>query len=270
MEEIENPKPPESEITPVTTPAQLVPDNPIPPILVNVPDIGPAPALEPKPDPATLEVKVPALPAYQAGDGTWICPECGKSGYPARSRLIHHHIRRVHAKRAGEIEALLPPTTGGNRGRPPRSITPAATAEIVPDNGETLPPDFSDITGGDETVMAPAPAAEPVKLVDYGKMGEMTFDLGTGIFVKLFGDEWKPQSAEERAGVVDAIRAYYQSKQMPDIPPGMMLAIVVAVYAAPRISAPTTRSRLQMLWTWTKLKIFRLKPQPPKLQVIPT
>lgn len=105
-------------------------------------------------------------------------------------------------------------------------------------------PDFSDMT--------PEAAA-----TDYSAMSAMIFDSSTGILTMTFGPEWQPQSPQERDAVTKALATYLQAKQVKDIPPGMMLAVVILAYSAQRLKAPTTANKLVMVWTWIKTKLFK-------------
>ena len=255
-------------------------DASIPPITVETGSLTPAPAAPPEASPAPAAPPeappapaappeappAPAAPFVQGVSGGYICPECGKGGFKYRSQLIQRHIRHAHRLIADSVEARVP---GGNGSPgapllPPRTTAPAASMPGARPT-EALPaPDFSDLES-EPRIEVPA----PVKLPNYKQMGEMTFDLSTGIMVKVFGDEWKPSCPDERNTMVDAIRAYYESKQLPDIPPGMMLCFMIAVYSAPRFAAPATKNKLSLLWAWVKVKVFRRKPsKPSKLSVV--
>jgi hypothetical protein len=110
--------------------------------------------------------------------------------------------------------------------------------------------DFSDIAALHETH------------VDYGLMSGSLFDMGTGTLATIFGPEWQAKTPQEREMVVGALRVYLESKQVKDIPPGLMLTIILVAYSAPRLQAPPTREKLRFGWTWVKMKIvpfFRRK-----------
>lgn len=123
-------------------------------------------------------------------------------------------------------------------------------------NGGKMPT-FDDVT------KPAAPIAE--KLVDYNAMAGMVFDMSTGILTMTFGQEWQPKPAQEpgkpgeRDIVVGALANYFQSQQVTDIPPGLMLTVVCVAYAGPRLREPNTSSKLKMAWTWLRLKVSNLR-----------
>ncbi len=101
--------------------------------------------------------------------------------------------------------------------------------------------------------------AEQVNQVDYALMSGALFDMSTGALSTMFGPEWMPKSAQEREHVILPLMVYLKSKQVQDIPPGMMLTIIVCAYAAPRLREPSTASKLGAMWVWLKSKIIRKK-----------
>lgn len=95
--------------------------------------------------------------------------------------------------------------------------------------------------------------------VDYDVMGGLMFDMVTNASSMMLGPEWQPNNPEERKLVVASVAAYLRSKEIKDIPPGMMLALVLTVYAAPRITKPSTAGKLRIGWAWLKEKFRRKK-----------
>ena len=130
------------------------------------------------------------------------------------------------------------------------------------------PADFSDVLGED-----PSPEPRPQNLdpvpglaqaaqsagTDYGALASMFFDTGVGIGTAVFGPEWQPKSPEEKNMVTAPLAVYLKSKGMTDLPPGVVLSIVVLAYSAPRLQAPATRKKIQAWWFWVKTKFFRRK-----------
>lgn len=114
--------------------------------------------------------------------------------------------------------------------------------------------DFSDVTA----------AAAATTLVDYKLMAGALFDMSAGVLTNTLGPEWQPRSVEERGTVCSALEIYLQTKQAKDIPPGLMLTIVVVAYAAPRLQAPSTKEKLMPMisWGWLKVKSFFSKRKP--------
>lgn len=198
--------------------------------------------VEPLPEPAPAPEPTPTVEPVPVPGGA--CPICGKAGWKNQQALAAH-IRFGHKQNR----------TGARNIKSQR--------ESVADNGEIPGADFSDIDGSQP---APTPVVEPgPKLPNYAQTAAMSFDMTTGLLTRIFGPEWQPQSVEERAMVVTAIEAYYRSVELPDIPPGYMLCFVVAAYAAPRLNAPPTRTKLQALWLWVKMKFTRKKHVPIKV-----
>lgn len=121
-------------------------------------------------------------------------------------------------------------------------------------------PTFEDVTKP-ETPLA-------VQVVDYDAMAAVVFTMTTGLLTTTFGPEWQPRPAEqpgqpgEKDIVCGALSLYFKSKNAQDIPPGLMLTAVVIAYAGPRLRAPNTSSKLQMAWTWFKLKLSRFRKKP--------
>lgn len=135
---------------------------------------------------------------------------------------------------------------GGSK--PPGSQN-GATSSGTENHGR---PDFSDILGNT------AQAAE----TDYGALANIFFDTGVGVTTMFFGPEWQPRSPEEKSMVTAPLAVYLKSKGMTDLPPGVILSIVILAYSAPRLQAPSTKQKLQGGWIWLKSKIFRKKFTP--------
>lgn len=118
----------------------------------------------------------------------------------------------------------------------------------------------------------PPPMPPPV---DYGAMGAVLVDLVTQTAANILGPEWLPRSiddgkgnkVEERTVLIGATAAYLKSRQMPDIPPGWVLVAVVAAYATPRFTQPTTRQRIGGVLNWFK-GLFKRKPRPGEAQPV--
>jgi SAM-dependent MidA family methyltransferase len=112
-------------------------------------------------------------------------------------------------------------------------------------------PDFSDLTG---TAQTPG-----IATVDYKAMSEMLFDMSTGVAATSLGQEWLPKSVEERQMVCKPLAAYMKSKEMKDLPPGVVLSFVVLAYSMPRFAQPSTKEKLVRGWFWLKSKLQRKK-----------
>jgi hypothetical protein len=140
---------------------------------------------------------------------------------------------------------------------------PANMHNVRDDKGHFIPrpppkADFSDILGQGEPQ-----AAQPAfngELVDYTKLAEITFSLSTGMLSGVFGPEWQPENEEERKFVVQPLAAYYRSKEVKDLPPGVLLAVVVSAYGIRRLPKPGTSTKLKLWWVWLTSKFKRKKP----------
>ena len=128
------------------------------------------------------------------------------------------------------------------------------------------PADFSDVLGEDPSpgpqnpnpIPGLAQAAQSAG-TDYGALASMFFATGVGIGTAIFGPEWQAKSPEEKQMVCGPLAVYLKSKGMTDLPPGVVLSIVVLAYSAPRLQAPATRQKIQAWWFWVKSKFFRRK-----------
>lgn len=138
----------------------------------------------------------------------------------------------------------------------PTPETPAPGADINAPKKIGRPP------GSKTKPKSPSTIAdvEAVKPVDFRAMGNLVFDLSTNALAMGLGPEWKPQSPEERELVADSLAKYFESQQLKDIPPGMMLLLVCGVYALPRVNQPKTKEKIAAGWTWLKMKIAGKNP----------
>ena len=172
------------------------------------------------------------------------CPECLKGPFESQ-RALDAHVRFKHTLPASRAKAAAEK----------KKLEEAGRAAI---NGEPIPaPDFSDI-GGPAAPPPIQPLVNPSQR--YEVLAGQTFDLSTGLLSKVFGPEWQPSDADERKAVVYAIHKYYESVQLPDLPPGYLLCFVCLAYAAPRLGAQPTKTKLQRAFLWLKSKFSRQKP----------
>jgi len=198
--------------------------------------------------PAQKPVKPVVLAPPRPGSEPIACPECGwqpSAKTEDREQALKAHIRFKHTlprarKEAADRKAGVAPSVNGEQ--PP-------------------PPDFSDIPDG--PAQPAAPVLAPAK---FEGMANMSFDMTTGLLARIFGNEWLPQpdaddqtKSTERATVVLAIQKYYESINLPDIPPGYMLCFVVLAYSAPRLAAQPTKTKLQSAWLRFKLFFSKKK-----------
>lgn len=87
----------------------------------------------------------------------------------------------------------------------------------------------------------PKPVGPPV---DYGKLANVMFDMGVGLLTTGFGPEWQPENPDERQMIIDPLATYLESQGFTDLPPGVVLSIVVIAYSAKRIHHPNTKAKL--------------------------
>lgn len=99
--------------------------------------------------------------------------------------------------------------------------------------------------------------------VNYPAMSEALFVMSTSSLSTIFGPEWQPRDEQEKKWVVECLAVYLKSKQTKDIPPGLMLSIVLLSYSAPRLKSPNTATKLKLAWLWIKDK-FRKRTRSPR------
>jgi hypothetical protein len=146
----------------------------------------------------------------------------------------------------------------GNVGTPPplSTDTPPVKKRIGRPPGTKNKPkaDFGDV----ESIAAIA--AEPAKPpVDYAAMSGAVFDMATSTLGIALGPEWLAKSPEEKQMVCVPLQAYFQAKQVEDLPPGLMLTFVLVAYSVPRLKEPPTAGKLKLGWQWLKSKLRRKK-----------
>lgn len=147
--------------------------------------------------------------------------------------------------------------------QPPLTATPVIpptdsepeTEEIK--RGRGRPPGSKNKPKSPSTI---ADVVTPQATPNFGLMGEVVFDMSTNALAVGLGEEWLPSSPQERQLVCVSLAKYFEAQQVKDIPPGMMLALVVSVYALPRLSKPNTATKLKLGWTWLKSKLSRKNP----------
>lgn len=100
-----------------------------------------------------------------------------------------------------------------------------------------------------------APAGPDVKLQDEAlgsASAEIIFTLG----IAIFGQDYLP-TENERLYMSSAFTQYYKSKNMNDLPPGLILATAILSYIAPRLHKETSITKIKKCFYWVKSKIFR-------------
>lgn len=217
--------------------ADLVAEN-IPPA-----NSEPAPAPDPEPTPEATPAEAPKeTPQPVATPATVVTP----------SQLVADQIP----------SPVLPPVPGGEpkrgRGRPPGQKNKpkpgeAGASQIVIPTEEA---------GAENNGENPQPE---LAAVNYRQLAEVSFDLTTNTLAGLVGPEWRSTDPAEREGVLKPLEVYFASKKMEDIPPGAVLCFALASYAAVRMRAPATRSKIAFGWSWLKYKISGKRDFTPKV-----
>jgi hypothetical protein len=116
---------------------------------------------------------------------------------------------------------------------------------------------------------------EPEKPVDYAALAQLMFVIGTSTLAQIFGPEWLPRPRtpeQQRPGlapipavpgeedmIMPPLAKYLETQGVKDIPPGVMLCIVLGAYVAPRLNAPNTREKLKGVWYWIRSKFPKKK-----------
>jgi hypothetical protein len=93
--------------------------------------------------------------------------------------------------------------------------------------------------------------------------GQTIADTFIGCAHMALGDEWAPRldpatGMNERLAMGQAWGRYLESRDMRDIPPGVMVTMVMTMYALPRLVQPQTQSKLARFGNWSKEKLSPL------------
>jgi len=150
--------------------------------------------------------------------------------------------------------AAVPPTVATDLVDPAPTDTPPESTEEIR-RGRGRPPGSRNKPKSPSSIAEAPPA--PTIIPNYALMGEVVFDMSTNALAVGLGEEWLPSSQQERMLVCGSLAKYFEAQQVKDIPPGMMLGLVVSVYALPRLSKPNTRSKIMLAWAWIKSKMGR-------------
>ena len=144
---------------------------------------------------------------------------------------------------------------GGTKRKTPNPDISANGSAANNDQGA----DFSDVIGGNEQRKTESVLPVNPSGVNYDALAGMTFDLTVGTLTTVFGPEWQPKSPEEKQSVVIPLSAYMKSKNFSDLPPGMVLCVMVVAYSSTRLQTPNTKQKITGAWLWLKSKFFRKK-----------
>lgn len=137
------------------------------------------------------------------------------------------------------------------RGRKPGQREAAQRENTRPNSTGKLPPKTAPDSGTIPGDISSAPD------VDYKAIAQAAVGTTLGIAVMTFGDEWRPKDKAEYSGLCDATESYFKAKGVQDLPPGWLLLATVTAYSLPRLTAPTTKSRIMA--GWLRIKGFFAK-----------
>jgi hypothetical protein len=103
-------------------------------------------------------------------------------------------------------------------------------------------------------------------MVDYEALAQVVVESGTEIAATFIGPEWRPQMLtapggaqfDERLTLVKPIARYLEEKQMPDLPPGVLVLLAIGLYSSRRFQVPNTRQKVggMMKMAWGKVTGF--------------
>lgn len=128
---------------------------------------------------------------------------------------------------------------------------------------------------------APEPEPIPAGPDRFRQSAESTFDGIIILATMLIGQEWQPRSGklpngqhvDEREQVVKALEKYYRTKNIPELPPWLELAMAAGVYSACRLREQNTRTKMQIVYLKVKgalSSVFgRLFRRKRGLQIVP-
>lgn len=100
-------------------------------------------------------------------------------------------------------------------------------------------------------------AAEAEIIVTGQSAASLTFLLG----IMVFKEDGKP-TQDEINQVTYAYQTYFRAKNIRDLPPGVILATALIVYAGPRLMKPKTSKKIGVLWEKVKKRYSRKKRTP--------
>jgi hypothetical protein len=222
------------------------------------------------------------LPENQPENQTSNNPAPENSTPPAENPQNLAPVNAV-AEEIKPAELIAPRGRGRPRGsktknrRADGKFAPGTPENAAPAN--VVAPEFVSSIPGEPAPAGAAPVADPSQAspdaqnapqaVDYRATAVFVVTMATGTLAGVIGPEWKPDDKNEEEILINAVEAYMRTKQTPEIPPGMMLALVVAGYSMKRINQPGTRSFLERakiragkIALWFKSKMARKRPAP--------
>lgn len=101
-------------------------------------------------------------------------------------------------------------------------------------------------SGGVKTPASVAVEVTKQAVKDYRGTASFLCQLVFGSCEGFLGAHWRPSDGE-RSNIENATARYCEAHDWGDLPPGIMLAVVVAAYAVPRAVHPDTQTRVREL-----------------------
>lgn len=89
--------------------------------------------------------------------------------------------------------------------------------------------------------------------LDYRPIASFATGLWFGIPQMFFGDDWKPESADEPI-IAKAFYDYFKAKGIAEVSPELGLVLALSSYTIVRVNKPTVKSRLSSWFAWAKSK----------------
>lgn len=154
-------------------------------------------------------------------------------------------VKQISAEQLINGESQPPQNGEAKRGRGrPKGSTNKSKEEIAGQSQVNVVDGASIIEGADDSI----------KLKRAELTAGLTFDMSTHLLATFVGPEWKPKDDAEREMMIGHLKAYYLTKDMPDLPPGVILAFAIGGYGAQRIGQPATSMKIKISWAWLKIK----------------
>jgi hypothetical protein len=92
-------------------------------------------------------------------------------------------------------------------------------------------------------------AASATVSIDYEQVARAFAGTWFGVGALAFGDDWLPnEEAGEHIQVKDAFKRYVEARGIGDFPPGIALALALGTYSLARVTKPTVKERLGLIW----------------------
>lgn len=88
---------------------------------------------------------------------------------------------------------------------------------------------------------------------DYRPIANFATGLWFGIPTMIFGDDWKPEPADEPI-ISKAFYDYFKAKGIAEVSPELGLGLALLSYTVVRVNKPTVHTRLQSIFAWIKTK----------------